>query len=233
MPKVIRRLVVAASLAVAAAGPQPSIGQRPTASTAVPVGREVIRIPCCRCVNGPRRTVTINTGTARWRVATPNSTSFQPAAAVVPPNPAWTPVPPAAWVGPPGAAQTVGDYTYRLQFYVPRCMLRPIITISGRFAADNSARLLLDGVAVASSQGTAGYGFLPGSVTPFSASATSPGLHELTIVVTNSSGPTAVAIQGAITIACPRELEDRGRQDEAAPVQLPAVERPDADGPNS
>lgn len=188
--------------------------QAPEAANLAAVPRDAIRVPCCRCLDGTRQTVNINTGTARWQVTSPGSTGIQPVALAG--NPAWTPVPPARWVGPPGNPTTVGDYTYFIRIYVPRCTIPPRVVMSGRFAADNSARVFLDANQIAASQGTPNYGFLPGSITPFSASL-SPGLHTVRVIVRNISGPTGMILQGSLTITCPRELEQPDRQFEVAP----------------
>jgi hypothetical protein len=168
---------------------------------------DAVRVPCCRCVGGSQQRININTRLAHWKVSMPGSSTFQP---VVPAgNPAWTPLPPAGWVGPPGNPTAVGDYTYRLVIYVPRCVVPFQAQVTGRFAADNGAQVSLNGHPIAASQGTPNYGFLPGSVTPFSFFLGS-GTYTLTFVVHNSGGPTGLIVNAGIVVTCLGDLERHG-----------------------
>lgn len=203
----IARLAMAVTLVLAAASSLPAQPRRtgPFVGIEFPVAPPVISLPCCRCVDGSSTTVSINTGTAPWGVSWPSVFGYP---AVVPAaNAAWAPVPPAQWVGPAGAPTASGDYVYQLQFQVPQCVIPARITIAGRFAADNRATLYIDAIQVRSSVGTPNYGFLPGSVTSFSApvSPTPTGLHSIRLVVSNTSSATAAIVQGAITVTCPSD----------------------------
>jgi hypothetical protein len=194
----ITRLVAGAILTTsifAVSIPAPALAQR---------APRAVSLPCCRCLDGKSTTVNVSTGTAPWNVAFGSATA-QP---VIPAsNVSWTPVPPGSWVGPRGNA-AIGDYTYTMPFQVPKCLIPMRVTISGKFAADNIGKLYIDGTFVKASQGTANYGFLPGSVTPFSWSGVlTPGPHAITMVVTNTSGPTGVVVAATITVTCPREGE--------------------------
>ncbi|MBV9884746.1 MAG: hypothetical protein JO276_17185 [Sphingomonadaceae bacterium] len=202
-------------------GPVPSVANAQQARLPHPVRipEDAVRIPCCRCLDGSRQPIEINTRTAAWKVAGPGSSNFQPVAADG--NQAWWPVPPAGWVSPPGHPQSTGDYTYQLQFYIPPCIIPSQVVISGRFAADNRARVFLDQQLVASSQGTPDYGFLQGSVTPFNVTVTTPGLHSLRVVVTNTGGVTGMVMQATIVAICPRDLELSDLSAQAAPHQIP------------
>jgi hypothetical protein len=164
-----------------------------------------IRIPCCRCLDGSKETIRIDTGAVPWQVSSPGSSAQQTAVGAS--NAAWTNLSPAKWVGPPGAPTAQGDYRYQVQIHLPRCIIPGQVTIKGRFAGDNSVKAFFDNAQIAASGGTANYGFLPGSVTPFTATTNAPGLHTLTFVVTNSSGPTGLAVEASITRVCPKELE--------------------------
>lgn len=168
------------------------------------IPRGAIRAPCCRCIGGRTRPVRLDTGAAAWRVANPGSSSFTAVANAA--NVSWVALPPARWVGPPTGGTATGDFTYQLQIYVPSCTLPGQVSLSGRFAGDNTVRVFFDETSVAQSGGTANYGFLPGSVTPFSVNQLTPGLHTLRVVVTNSGGPTGVVIEAALTVTCPREM---------------------------
>lgn len=193
------------SIAVAA---QPAAAQAQISVPSIPP--YAIRIPCCRCLDGHTQTVTINTRAAPWRVDPPGVVPFQP---VVPANNvAWVPLPPAGWVGPPGPPAFNSDYVYQLQIYVPRCIIPARVTFAGRFAADNRGRMYLDGNLIATS--------LTFTVpTPFSSVPLGPGIHTLNVIVHNDYGPTGLIVQGAITIVCPRELEQGGGPLPPAPDQ--------------
>jgi hypothetical protein len=168
---------------------------------------DAIRLPCCLCVDGTSKTFNIDTGTGAWQVATPNSSTFQP---VIPAaNAAWAPVPPAGWVGPAGNNKIIGRYPYRLRFwYPPTCLIPARVTITGSFAADNSARLNIDGQFIIASQGPTDYGFLPASVTPFSHTLAPGGLHAITLTVNNAQNVTGMILQGTIWVTCPAQGAD-------------------------
>ncbi len=133
----------------------------------------------------------LSTGTAVWSVTTPaNVTSTAQNAAYV----AWTTMlSPAQWVSPPGSPQNAGVYVYETRFKThDRCASQ---SVSGRFLGDNTVKLYFDGNLIASSQGTPNYGFLPGSVTPFTVSGFGPGVHTLKAEVQNESGPSGLVVE--------------------------------------
>ncbi|HET9641160.1 MAG TPA: hypothetical protein VFP12_18370 [Allosphingosinicella sp.] len=162
-----------------------------------------MQLPCCKAV-GERQAFDLSTGTAPWRVNVPTSPSF--ATAVPASDPAWAPVNGADWIGPPGGWDAEGDYTYEVRFEVPRCPVGRDITVSGNFAADNRAAIFVgpSTTPVAVSQGTFDYGFLPGSITPFSATFPSAGAgtYVLKAVVNNSGGVTGLAVQATVASVC-------------------------------
>ena len=108
--------------------------------SAVPPPQKEIRLPCCRCLDGKSTSVNASTGTAPWNVAFGTSAA-QPVVSAS--NVSWTPVPPGKWVGPAGSANT-GAYTFQMPFQVPNCVIPMQVTISGKFAADNSGKLYID-----------------------------------------------------------------------------------------
>lgn len=192
--------LVAMALALTLVGTNSALPLAAQERTGVrPPPPRAIELPCCRCLDGKKTSVNVSTGTAPWSVAFGNS-GAAPAGLVS--NVAWTPVPPGKWIGP--GSDKEGDYTYQMPFQVPKCLIPMQVTISGKFAADNSAKLSIGGNVVASSQGTPNYGFLPGSVTPFTWSGTlAPGPQSITVVVTNSGGPTGLVVAATITVTCP------------------------------
>ena len=175
---------------------------------AAPAKRLTI-VPCCKCL-GEVHTANLSTGAAPWTAALPNSSAQ--AATVPSSNPAWTTMlaPTAQWISPAGNPQTPGVYAYQTQFDARNCTIPSEITISGKFLADNSAVLLVDGHTVASSQGTPNYGFLPGSLTPFSytiPAGSAAGVHTVTVQARNSESYTGVVVQLAVTRKCSNKIE--------------------------
>lgn len=166
----------------------------------------VVRLPCCRCLDGTATEIPIDTGTAAWRV-TPPGALYQQAAVPIPPvQGAWADLlGPAVWIGAPGAPETEGDYEFELQFYVPDCVIPAQIYVSGRAAADNRADIFLD-----SNTSPAGHvlGYDNANIAAFTVGPVSgPGIHRLRFVVTNDGGPTGLIVHGAILVRCPRQLE--------------------------
>jgi len=198
MKRSFNRIAAALMLAASLYAP-PALAQSPAAQLP-----DTVRVPCCRCLDGSQQRVNLDTRTAPWRVSGPAVVGLPLAVAAT--NVSWAPVPPAGWVGPPGNPTAVGDYTYAIRVFVPRCVIPARVMLSGRFGADNSARVFLDGNQIATSQGTPNYGFLPGSITPFSAQV-GPGLHTIRVIVRNIGGPTGMILQGQLTFTCPRETE--------------------------
>lgn len=199
-------LMVPALSGPSVAQPQPRPGPgRGEAAQAVPVRGPAIRLRCCRCLDGQRQTVRIDTRAAPWRVQPPNMTTFQPVVAAA--NSAWTALAPGGWVGPQGQA-AVGNYTYELRIVVPRCTIPSRIEVAGRFAADNHATVFHVSPSSATTQlavSPAGdHGFLPASIRSFTAVLAVPGTHTLRVVVRNAGGPTGLIVEGAVTSICPR-----------------------------
>lgn len=164
-----------------------------------------IKLPCCRCLDGTATEIPIDTGVAPWRVTPPGS-AYQLAAVPIPPVTGhWTALlgPPAVWIGAPGAPETVGDYEFELQFYVPDCLIPAGIKVTGQAAADNRADIWLDtnftGINVPN--------YADQGITSFTVPVTGPGIHRLRFVVTNDGGPTGLVVKGFIVVHCPRELE--------------------------
>ena len=168
-------------------------------------GAGVTRVPCCRCVDGIERSISLDTGTASWRVRRPNTSLSEVAVVVASPNGSWANVTPARWIAPSGSPQAGGGYPYDFQFELSTCSIPARVSLAGRFAADNWAAVLLDGQLVARSTGPPNNGFTQQFVTPFSATVSTPGVHVLRITVRNDDFVTGMVLQGAITVQCPRD----------------------------
>lgn len=169
----------------------------------------VIRLPCCRCADGGILRIPIHTGTAQWRVTPPTTTLAQ---IVIPAsNSGWTAsLPPASWVTSSTASEEEGDHAFELQFYVSKCVIPSEIRISGQFAADNSAKMYLDGTLIGSTAG-----FNTAQVAPFGGvvPSSSIGVHTLRAVLYNGApgvraGPSGLLVQGAIEIRCSDDPEN-------------------------
>lgn len=103
----------------------------------------------------------------------------------------------AAW---DGAAE--GDYTYRIQFYLP-CSPKSYtnLSLSGAIAADDSFNADLNGNPIASCGGLCFK-----NVTSFVASGGFvSGLNTLTVVVHNQVAYTGLAIRASLSATCGRE----------------------------
>lgn len=157
----------------------------------------VVQLPCC--ASGSANIVRIDTGAAPWQVQVPGLTYSQPVD-VSAANVAWAPVGTAAWVRPPppSTSHAPGTYSYTLPFRVPACSAGRTLSISGNFAADNTASLFLDapsgpGTVAIASQTTPTHGFQTANIAPFTTSVTSaaPGTYLLRLVVTNEPGTTS------------------------------------------
>lgn len=161
---------------------------------------KVVRAICCKCVDGSQQSVSVDTRTAPWTVAL-GTGSAQAVTNVG--NPAWGAAAPAGWVGPAQAG--TGTYRYKLTIVVPRCVIGGRVTLKGRFGADNSGKLLLDGNPIASTSG-GNLGFQAPNFGSFSVPVNS-GNHTLEVVVSNPHGPTGMILQGALVTDCPRSPE--------------------------
>jgi hypothetical protein len=161
-----------------------------------------VPLPCCNCV-GESTKANLSTGAAAWTVTPPLGASL---VAVNAANVAWTTMlsPAAQWISPVGNPTAVGVYTYETKVDLRNCVIPSAVTFEGKFLADNHAVLLVDGKEVKSSQGTPNYGFLPGSLTPFSVTllAGSTGIHTITIRARNDSGPTGIVVVANATRKC-------------------------------
>ena len=155
----------------------------------------VINSICCQCADGSTKQVNLNTGFAPWRVTGPSGGASQ--LVIGASNSAWTAsLPPAQWVGPPGAPETPGNYTYTLEYFIPQCVIPANVFITLQFSADDSATLAGTGF-TASGFNTNGPTFI------LPAAFNTPGLHTLTIVVNNVVGPTGLLVRATLNTRCP------------------------------
>lgn len=192
-PLILGSTIALAQAAGDAAGPGPAVRS--------------VKAVCCKCTDGSKQTASISTGTAPWRsTSAPSGTALAPVVASG--NAAWTAVPGGSWVGPAGAPSQAGSYTYELRIEVPRCVISPrALSIEGRFAADNSAKVYFDNTQIAVSQGAVNLGYQAAGVTPFTIPGVTAGTHILKIVVNNAGSVTGLNVSGQVTTACPASPE--------------------------
>lgn len=162
-------------------------------------------LPCCECL-GKVTTLNLSTGQNSpidqlWKVNGGN-------AYTTPPYPGWaTNLGPANWIQPvasptPAANVPVGTFKYTVQFNVPKCAIPSDVQLQGKFAADNGAKVTLDGNPVTSCPTP--YCFkAPGQ--PLSATGIGPGTHTLSFDVKNEGGPSGLIVNAILTRRCVKE----------------------------
>lgn len=164
-----------------------------------------LRVPCCTCVDGSIKTLTLSTGAVPWSISGPGASGN----AVGLSHPAWNAVSGASWVGPTGGATTAqpGTYTYAVRFEVPRCAIGGRVVIKGQAGGDNRVTVGLDTPGnLGSTPGSTQFGFQSANFVTFNG-AVSPGTHTLIVTVTNQSGPSGMALRGTVEMQCPKGAE--------------------------
>ena len=167
--------------------------------------------PCCKCL-GETTSVDLSTGQSspidsKWQLNGGN-------AYTTPPYPGWiTTLTPAKWIqpvasptpSPTAPANTVFKYT--LQFTVPKCTIPRDVRLQGSFAADNSAKVFLDGNPIASCAGPKCFAATSaGGQAPVALNASiSPGNHTLEIQVSNLSGPSGLIVNAQLKTQCKKD----------------------------
>ena len=243
-----RRILLGALLAASAMGSsvqaQDQAGRPPR-----PGNQAEVVINCCRCIGEESGAVNLSTGTAPWTVsstATPTWESVAPWQAnptfngpintspqVVPGNLGVNPLPnvwtnalaPAAWLHPNPTSSmgsyANGHYTYTLKIRVPNCAIKQKVKISGRIAADDVAKMYLDG---------AGGRPIPLPPGPFAGFATAwsrnfaidlgpnpdltpPGVYTIRVEVDNlGGGPTGIVLNGIAQGKCD-DRKEKGKDE--------------------
>jgi hypothetical protein len=122
-----------------AAAPGTLHAQRAAIPHPVPLPVKILTLPCCRCLDGSVQTVNISTGSALWTIQPPVGPVQ---AASLSNNIAWTnALAPAQWVGTQNGVP--GVYKFELRFRVPNCTIRPQVTVTGAFSADNGGGVFI------------------------------------------------------------------------------------------
>lgn len=150
----------------------------------------------------------ISTGVSAWEVKGPGTSTVFNTATLSQPYPGWAPAQPGSlWVRP-GADETQGDYTYKLNFKL----------CSGFRNPDLNLGLLADNKIMSVSLNGNSLPFVPAlpagnhfNITPILCSNNQffkTGINELIIVVKNDGGPTGLNVSGHMEVAnglCPGE----------------------------
>jgi hypothetical protein len=216
---------------------------RPGAQNSIKPGKPDIVVNCCRCVGGKNEAVSdISTGKASWTVSStptaapppigggyttttvgivPTNTSPQVAPVNIGPNPlpgTWTSLLGTDWLKPNGPLPN-GHWTYVLKVQVPNCTIPQKVVIAGALAADDAARMYVDGPSVPTQTLVGG----PTVTANFSADGsatrsfnavlganpvyTKPGIYYIRVELDNLGGaPAGIVLKGTLTGECSDKL---------------------------
>lgn len=164
-------------------------------------------LPCCKCLGD---VVTLDLGTGQGSLIDPLWKVNGVPAYTTPPYPGWAAtLTPARWIQPvasptPSSSVPAGVYKYAVQFNVPKCTIPMEVRLDGNFAADNSAKVFMDGTLVASCSVNACFK-APTAPVSFSVPSISPGTHTLEIEVKNDSGPSGLVVNAQLNGQCKKE----------------------------
>lgn len=173
----------------------------------VPLPR-VPSLPCCECLG---RTVQLDLSTGQGGGAVDPLWKMNGGPAyITPPVPGWLtpPPPPAKWIQPvasptPSPNIPAGLFKYTVTFNIPKCTIPlSVVRLDGKFAADNSAKIFLDGSPVASCPGPKCF-ISPGVV--LSVPSIQPGLHTLEIDVKNDEIYSGLLVNAQLKGQCRKE----------------------------
>lgn len=168
--------------------------------------KRVPSLACCECLG---KVVTLDLSTGQGGPQDPLWLMNGGPAYTTPPYPGWITTIAARWIQPaasplPSANIPPGAYRYTVRFNVPKCTIPMNVRLDGRYAADNSAQVLVDGNPVTSCPPS--YCFkAPVAPVPFSATIATPGVHTLEINVRNEGGPSGLVANVQLTGQCKKE----------------------------
>lgn len=170
--------------------------------------RRIVSLGCCECLG---KTTSLDLSTGQGGAATdPLWRVNGNLAYITSPFPGWfTGL--SKWIQPTASATpgnvAAGNFSYVVRFMVPRCTIAMSeVRIEGKYAADNGAKVLLDGSSIASCPGIHCFK-APDAPASFAASITTPGVHTLQIDVTNEGGPSGLQVNATVRGQCKREAQ--------------------------
>lgn len=236
-----RRAVAGLILAVTGLTGAAQVSAVPAPQRPIKAGPPDLTLECCRCVGGQGgKALNISSGVAKWTVSStptppppppPGGYAGQgPLIAVMPtnmspqvdpidigPNPlpgVWTTIAGANWIKPTGGLPN-GHWTYVLKVLVPDCTVPQAVTISGQLAADDMARMYVDGPS-GTTQTLVGNppAHFNGATRSFNAvlnpvtgGFTKPGLYYIRVEMDNLGGaPAGIVLQGSLAGKCSDQL---------------------------
>jgi hypothetical protein len=114
---------------------------------------------------------------------------------------------PAKWIQPvasptPSPNVPAGIYRYIVKFNISPCPAGKV-QLDVKFAADNSAKVLLDGAQITTTPCLNTCFKAPQAPVSLSVPSLSPGAHTLEIDVTNNGGPSALIVNAKLKRSCP------------------------------
>jgi hypothetical protein len=168
-------------------------------------------LPCCECLG---QVTTLNLNTGQSSPIDPIWTVNGNAAYTTPPYPGWM-LPshplltPAQWIQPvasptPSNNVPVGDYKYTVNFNIPRCTIPGDVQLDVHFAADNSAKVLLDGSPIVTTTCQTTCFKAPQAPVSFTHTVSNAINHTLVFVVHNEGGPSGLIVNAKLTRHCAR-----------------------------
>ena len=165
-------------------------------------------LECCECLG---KVTTLNISTGQSGPKDPLWSMNGGPAYTTPPYPGWiTTLTPARWIQPvasptPSPGVPAGNYKYTVRFNVPKCTIPSEVRLEGKFAADNGAKVSLDGTPVNSCPMP--YCFkAPVAPVALSVPSVSPGAHTLEVIVMNEGGPSGLVVNAQLVRQCRREV---------------------------
>lgn len=194
-----------------------ALAAMPALAQKVPPVRTIM-IPCCKCIGGEGSVTSINTGNAAgsvpYQVSGPGVTNPTAVPITINQNVAWTTaLLPAGWVQPNSnngaVGQQAGVYNYTVKFVVPKCTIPMKVTVSGKFAADNGAKVFFDASPnpIATQFPTPyPFGFTTANVGSFTTTTMAPGTHTIRFEVLNREGPSGLVVNAAVRTICSKDI---------------------------
>jgi hypothetical protein len=166
-------------------------------------------LPCCDCL-GKVTTLNLNTGQGSpidpiWKVN--GNVAYTSA-----PYPGWlipttAPLFPAKWIKPvpnPNFNVPAVDYKYTVKFSTPKCTIPADIQLEVYFAADNSAKVLLDNNPIGTTLCQGNCFRAPQAPVHFTSAVSTNTSHTLDFVVHNDGGPSGLIVNAQLRRICAR-----------------------------